>query len=249
MDHETNNIEIEVLKNILKNSPDSLFLHKLDGNFIYANETAHQTRGYTPNDQMLTNIQELDVSKQGKNLNHNNALTKGGYASFETSNICKDGSIIDVVVDSNIMESNKDKLILSIIRNKDQMESLIDNDMNNFYEIIKNTKKGMVIENLGLITYINQKLCDLLGYDKNEILGHEYINFFNGIQEFSILDEIIKVKNGGKSTVTSKLQRKDGSTLWALTTISPLYNRNGDYIGNLSMHRDITKFTSLYNNK
>jgi PAS domain S-box-containing protein len=166
-----------------------------------------------------------------------------GSTYLKSLKTCPNGSTIEVDVDSNIMESEQDPIILSIVRNSCEIESPNINQ-NKLYDILKTTRKGMVIENLGIITYLNQNICNQLGYSKNEILGHEYINFFKGIQEFSILDELIKVKMGGISNLISKMQRKDGSNLWMLTVISPIYNKNGEYLGNLSTLRDITQLVN-----
>jgi PAS domain S-box-containing protein len=168
---------------------------------------------------------------------------KNGSTYLKSSKTCTDGSTIEVDVDSNIMESEHDPIILSIVRNSCEIESPNLNQ-NKLYDMLKTTRKGMVIENLGIITYLNHNLCNQLGYSKNEILGHEYINFFKGIQEFSILDELIKVKMGGISNLISKMQRKDGSNLWMLTTISPIYNKNEEYLGNLSTLRDVTQLVN-----
>ncbi len=239
MDHKKNNVEIEILKTILKNSPDSIFLHNLNGDLIYANKTAPLSKGDTKNEFITEKFDELINITKNNILNHYNDLIEKGSLCFEASHLCKDGSNINVAVDSNIIESKDDSLVLSITRNVDLNES---EDDSIYYGFLKDTKIGIMIENLGLITHLNHNLCDLLGYDKEELLGHDYIDFFNGIQEFSILDEIVKVKNGGKSTLTSHLKRKDGSSLLSLTTISPLYNSEEEYIGNLSLHREITKF-------
>jgi len=230
------------LKSILKDSPDSIFVHNMDVDLIYANKTAHEIQSYN-NDLGTTHFNELHHLIHINLLKHYNDLISNGSTNFESSQICFDGSTIDVDVDSNIMESQNDSIILSIVRNAGETESH-DLKQNKLYNTLKNTQKGMIIENLGIITYLNNDLCDMLGYVKDEIMGHEYINFFKGIQEFSILDEIIKVKNGGISNLISKMSRKDGSNLWMLTTISPIYNKNGEYLGNLSTFRDITQIVN-----
>lgn len=232
------NKQVEELKKILKNSPDYIFLHNLKGDLIYANRTAHNTRNFSKTDINSSNFNELDQMIHNNIIRHYNDLISNGSACFKSSQI-SDGSIIAVDIDSNIMESESDSLILSIVRNATE-NKFNNSKQNRYYDLLKTTKKGMIIENLGIIKYLNSNLCNLLGYSKNEILGHEYIDFFKGIQEFSILDEIVKVKMGGMSNLISKMSKKDGSNLLMLTTISPIYNKNGDYLGNLSTLRDIT---------
>lgn len=227
------------LKSILKDSPDSIFVHNLKGDLIYANKTSYESELYNNNKFGTSHFIELDQLIHNNLLNNYNELINNGSSYFESSKICYDGSTIEVDVDSNIMESEKDSIILSIVRNSCENVAS-NNDQNKLYDMLKTARKGMIIENLGIITHLNNNLCEQLGYSKNEILGHEYIDFFKGIQEFSILDELIKVKMGGISNLISKMERKDGSNLWMLTVISPIYNKNGEYLGNLSTLRDVT---------
>ncbi len=234
---------VDQLKSILKDSPDSIFVHNLKGDLIYANKTAYESNLYNNNNFGTSHFNELDQLIHNNLQKNYDELMNSGSTYLKSSKTCHDGFSIEVDVDSNIMESEQDPIILSIVRNSCEIESS-DINQNKLYDTIKTTKKGMVIENLGIITYLNHNLCNQLGYSKNEILGHEYINFFKGIQEFSILDELIKVKMGGISNLISKMQRKDGSNLWMLTAISPIYNKNGEYLGNLSTLRDVTQLVN-----
>jgi PAS domain S-box-containing protein len=234
---------LDELKSILKDSPDSIFVHNLKFDLIYANKGSCESQLYNNNKFGTSHFNELDQLIHYNLQKNYNDLINNGSTYFESSKICYDGSTIDVDVDSNIMESEEDSIILSIARNSCEIESP-NTDRKELYEMLKTTRKGMIIDNLGIITYLNHNLCNQLGYSKDEILGHEYIDFFKGVQEFSILDELVKVKMGGVSNLISKMERKDGSNLWMLTTISPIYIKNDEYLGNLSTLRDITELVN-----
>ncbi|UTB32673.1 MAG: PAS domain S-box protein [Methanobacterium sp. ERen5] len=238
-----NNNSLDQLKSILNDSPDSIFVHNLKCDLIYANKEACESQLYNNSKFGTSHFNELEQLIQNNLLKNYNDLINNGSSYFESSKICYDGSTLDVDVDSNIMESEEDSIILSIVRNSCEIESPNSNQ-NELNDILKTTRKGMIIENLGIITYLNHNLCNQLGYSKDEILGHEYIDFFKGVQEFSILDELIKVKMGGVSNLISKMERKDGSNLMMLTAISPIYNKNGEYLGNLSTLRDIKQLVN-----
>lgn len=234
---------LDELKSILKDSPDSIFVHNLRCDLIYANKNACESQLYNNNKFGASHFNELDQLIHNNLQKNYNDLINNGSICFESSKVCYDGSTIDVDVDSNIMESEEDSIILSIVRNSCEIDSPQD-AQNELYDMLKTTQKGMIIDNLGIITYLNHNLCSQLGYNKDEILGHEYIDFFKGVQEFSILDELVKVKMGGVSNLISKMEKKDGSNLWMLTTISPIYVKNGEYLGNLSTLRDITQLVN-----
>ena len=166
---------------------------------------------------------------------------QNGSICYESSQYCKDGTKLEIEINTSIMESKSNKLVLSIV--KDITPQSIDKleNVQKYYDMVNKTSPGVLIEHMGLITHVNNNFCDILVYSKEELIGHELIDILTGIQEFSILDEMIKVKNGGKSTLTSKIQRKDGSIILTLTKSSPLYNKEGDYKSNISIYIDITE--------
>jgi PAS domain S-box-containing protein len=237
-----NEVEIQKLKNVINNSAnDSIFLHDIDGNFMCFNETAYETLGYTKKDIMKMNINDLDLSVEEGIKFYLNELVQSGSIFYKSSQDCKNGNKLEVEIDSCIMESKTNKVVLSITKDIKKVETRKQNNDSKYHDMVHKSDPGILIENMGLITHVNNNICNLLGYTKEELLGYELINLLTGIQEFSILDELIKVKKGGKSTVTSRIQRKDGSILWALTKISPIYNKEGDYQGNVSIYSDITE--------
>ena len=242
MENLKNNTEIERLKNFINNSTnDSIYLHDMDGKFRCVNETAYENLGYTKKEFLNMDIRELDASVEESLNYYINDIIQNGSNCYESSQYCKDGKKLEVEINSSIMESKTNKLVLSIVKdlstqNIDKLENV-----QKYYDMVNKTNQGVLIENMGLITHVNNNFCDLIGYGKEELLGHELIDILTGIQEFSILDEMIKVKKGGKSTLTSKIQRKDGSIILTLTKSSPLYNKEGDYKGNISIYSDITE--------
>ena len=242
MENLKNDVEIRKLKNIINNSANnSIFLHDISGNFMCFNETAYESLGYTKKDIIKMNISDLDFSVEEGIKFYLNELVQSGSIFYRSSQDCKNGDKLEVEIDSCIMESKTNKLVLSITKDINKIETHKQNNTSKYYDMVEKTGPGILIENMGLITHVNNNICKLLGYEKEELLGNELIDLLTGIQEFSILDEMIKVKKGGKSTITSRIQRKDGSILWALTKISPIYNKEGDYKGNVSIYSDITE--------
>lgn len=53
--------ELRLRAQLLDSTNDSVFVHDLDGNFIYLNETAWKSRGYTRDELMGMNLHVLDV--------------------------------------------------------------------------------------------------------------------------------------------------------------------------------------------
>lgn len=102
---------------LLDSSADSIMAFDLDGNFIYLNEAAWKTRGYTRDELMALNLHALDVPAYEKfiEVKIGELMVKGSNI-FEAAHRCKDGSIIPVEVSSRIIESDGRKVIISASR-------------------------------------------------------------------------------------------------------------------------------------
>ena len=111
-----------------------------------------------------------------------------------------------------------------------------------YRNIVETTHEGVLTEDMdGNILYVNQRMCDLFGYEKEEVLNHNIFKFVDVDKRNIFVEVVEKVLNGEKVTFTSEFRRKDGSILWTLAQASPLYNSQGNQISNLFMHSDITE--------
>jgi PAS domain S-box-containing protein len=102
---------------ILNNVSDTIFLLDLDGNFIYLNEAAWKTRGYTQEEMMGMNLRTLDAPEYVDSIKSRfKELLKKGEGCFKAAHRCKDGSIMQVEINSRVIESGGHKRLLSVIR-------------------------------------------------------------------------------------------------------------------------------------
>lgn len=104
-------------KQLLEAATDSVFLHDFNGNFIYANEAAYETRGYSYDELMGMNLHDLDVPKYALLFEtYNKELIEKGESTFETAHYHKDGSVIPIEIRARIVKSTGEDLILSVAR-------------------------------------------------------------------------------------------------------------------------------------
>ncbi len=91
------------------------------------------------------------------------------------------------------------------------------------------------------ITYINQAVVDLYGYERRELEGRDPI-ILNAVPlAEEIQKDIFKTVSAGKTWTGELINRKkDGSTFHIESKVSPLYDKKGQIYAHIAINRDIT---------
>jgi len=109
--------ELRLRAQLLDGASDTIFVVDLDGNFIYLNEAAWKTRGYTLDEMMGIDLHVLDTPKYEKLIESRmKDLMEKGRCIFESEHRRKDGSVMPVEINARVIESGGRKLVLSVIR-------------------------------------------------------------------------------------------------------------------------------------
>ena len=109
--------ELRLRAQMLDVANDTIFVLDLDGRFIYLNEVAWKSRGYTRDEMMGMDLHVLDTPEYEKIIGLRfRELMENGRCIFESAHRCKDGSVMPVEINARIIETGGRKLVLSVIR-------------------------------------------------------------------------------------------------------------------------------------
>src|SRR5271169_5571986 len=79
---------------ILDLSADSVIIHDLDGNIIFANKSAYESRGYSKEEMSGMKLSKIIISEQTERFSQRiSELLKNGELFFESTHVRKDGSV------------------------------------------------------------------------------------------------------------------------------------------------------------
>jgi diguanylate cyclase (GGDEF)-like protein/PAS domain S-box-containing protein len=93
----------------------------------------------------------------------------------------------------------------------------------------------------GIITSVNQKFCDLTGYEANEVIGKNHNILNSGYHKRSMWEEFYKTLNKGeiwKGEVQNL--KKDGTVFWIELTVVPFLDVNNNLYKLVAIQFDIT---------
>jgi len=121
---------------------------------------------------------------------------------------------------------------------------------NDHSNLLNEYKKAVDISNIvsktnpkGIITYVNDKFCELSGYGRNELIGKPHSTVRHPSMPSSVFKDLwdtIKKKRAWNGIITN--MRKDGRKYVVDSTVIPILDIDGDIVEYIAIRHDVTEF-------
>lgn len=110
-----------------------------------------------------------------------------------------------------------------------------------FKQLVDVAQEGIwMADDRGLITYVNPRMAELLGYGNGGLLGRPVYDFIDAASRAAAQRTLARPVTGGPSH-DLRFRQKDGGELWGLVSASPIAGRDGALVGTVGMVTDITE--------
>ena len=166
--------------------------------------------------------------------NYNPLIIRDGLKSGAIDIIKKPYIIEEIIlkVDLWIDYKNKEEEALCSAKLLEEYKEAVDES-----SIVSKADKN------GIITYVNDKFCELSGYTNEELIGKSHnIVRHSEVPSATFKDmwyTIKTLKKAWKGTI--KNRKKDGSFYWVEALIKPIVNLNGEITEFIGLRQDITE--------
>ena len=172
-------------------------------------------------------------------------LEQGRVRDREHTVRTKSGKLITVLSFSEKITINGQEHAVSTIvdvTERKKAEELLRASEEQYRLIVETANEGVWLGALdGKTLFVNQRMADMLGYSRQEMLGRIGAEFLDQGDRASVPETRRRLDGGNRVSRELRFRRKDGSVLWSMASVSPILDGQGRHSANLSMHADITE--------
>jgi len=129
-------------------------------------------------------------------------------------------------------------------RKKEELE--LEESREKYRQIVETAQEGIwMIDENNKTVFVNQKMCDILEYSADEMIGKENICFLDDEgQKLSMLS-IARRRKGVTENLDKTFITKSGKHIWTNMSANPIFNKHGEYKGALAMISNISDKVKL----
>ncbi|NLO21971.1 MAG: PAS domain S-box protein [Syntrophomonadaceae bacterium] len=111
-----------------------------------------------------------------------------------------------------------------------------------YRQILETAHEGIwLVDEDYCITFVNEKMAQMLGYTVEEIIGQSMFNFVDQEWQEIAREHSRRRKQGVSEQYELKYRCRDGKELWTLASAAPYYYPDGQWAGGLGMIVDISQ--------
>lgn len=163
---------------------------------------------------------------------------------YEVKITCNDGTERWVSLDAGVIQYAGLPAVLGTaydITTQKRTEEALRESEYRFRTLIEAAHEGIwVLDTQSHITYVNLRMAEMLGYTREELLGHTPLEFMDELVCTDAIQHLTTLGREKGEAFDCLFHRKDTNALWALVSGTPLYDANGVLIGAFAMLTDIT---------
>jgi PAS domain S-box-containing protein len=222
-----------------------------EGKIFWSNEGFVKLTGYT-NEEIIgktpLELGEGPLSKSDALLSMVTAFFEGRSFNVELVHYKKDNSWFWARVTGQAMLDTNGRVvqyfaIIEDITYEKEIEQTLKLKEEKYRSIIANMNLGLLeVDDEEKIQFANQSLCDMSGYTLNELIGKKASTLFAKEKDEEYIESKNELRKKGISDAYEIcLKNKNGETKWWLISGAPRYNDNGDLVGTIGIHLDITE--------
>lgn len=237
---------------IIDHSLQFIGLLAVDGTLIEANQAALAFVGASKSEVLRRPFWETpwwthSAELQEKLKDAVSRAAAGETVQFQASHVGKDGSTVYTDFSLNPVVDAEGSTIYLIPEGRDvtrrvHAEKALRESEEKYRIFVETANEGIwAIDADFITTFVNRKMQDIFGYDEEEMIGHPVWDFVPPDDVESMKTTLFERRTGKLGRYERRWRKKDGSTVWCLTSATPLFSPDGKFRGSFGMFTDISE--------
>ncbi len=240
---------------IVENANDAIISRALDGTILSWNAGAERLFGYSAAEALGQPIEELiHLPEVRARIAQNVERVRRGeaVAPYETRRKTKDGRVIDVLSSVSPIRNEAGEVIAASVILHDisalkQAEVAMQESEERFRAAFEQAGVGMGLRDIDprkpRWLRVNQKLCDILGYTREELLQLTSVDITPPDERNVAIDYNERLLRGEITSYSrdKRYVRKDGQIIWTNITLSAVSGPDGRPTHIISVIQDMTE--------
>jgi PAS domain S-box-containing protein len=234
-------------RSLFENAPVGIGIADADGNIIDFNEAILKPGEYAPEDiPGINNIKELYFDPKVRAGIFSRLDKLGVVDKAEVQFKRKDGRPYDCLLSVRPISYRGTSCTQAIVQDVSRLkeiENMLWESRQRFLSLVETTSDWIwEVDTEGVYTYSNQKVKDILGYDRLEILGRTPFDFMPPDEAKNVIKIFRRITKSRKpfSRLENVNLHKDGGEVVLETSGVPVFDEHGEYLGYRGIDRDIT---------
>jgi len=231
---------------IMDSAMNAIVITNHKGEITFWNKSAVSTFGWTKEEMEGEQIIGKIIPKKNKKL-YKVMLNR----QLELNVIKKNGGELTVEMSVIAVTQDNNKhycYFIKDISERKRAEEHLRRQEEKYRNMIANMNLGLLeVDNQEVILYANQSFCNVSGYDMDELIGKNPSQIFlHGENSVEFVQEQLQLRKEGVSSVYQlPVKNKRGEIRWWAISGAPNYDDNGNQLGSIGIHLDVTDQKNL----
>jgi diguanylate cyclase (GGDEF)-like protein/PAS domain S-box-containing protein len=219
-------------REIFERSPAGLFRTALDGRILEANPQLARILGFDSPDALKrerASMAEVYADPGERQRLVARVLEDGGLDNYETQILRRDGSRIWVATSVRLLqpvEGGEPQFAGSVLdlSARRHAEHALQREESKYRTLVEHSQVGVFISRGEQYVYVNQRLCEMLGYSEQELLALN-INDLVAPEYLPATEDRLRRADQGEALAPdfeSCYVCKDGSRIWVTVSLGPM---------------------------
>ncbi|MCD4681619.1 MAG: PAS domain S-box protein [Bacteroidales bacterium] len=236
-------------RSLAETSTDVILTLDMEGRFTYLSPVVEKITGYPFKHFLGRSLTEMIAPEYIESTieRFKRGLSGEETPLYEIEVLLKDGGRLPVELNTSNLLDREGKVIgrLAVVRDITERkiaEQELKKSENKHRTLIETTSEGFWLIDLDKKTIdVNQSLCDMLGYFKDEMIGKTPMEFVDEENSKLFKEQTSKITETTHRTYETLLKKKNGEKIPTIFSATTLFDKNGNHNGSFAFVTNITK--------